>query len=50
MYFTGLLVYLICHSISCKKNLGIKLNGDDTKYNIAHSINILMAIIRKSHK
>ena len=39
-----LLVYLICHSISSEKNLVINLNGDDTKSNVAHSINILMTV------
>ena len=47
--FTGLLVYFICHSISSKKSLVIKLNGDHTKDNIALSFNILMAVISKSH-
>ena len=46
-WFTPLLVYFICHSISSKKNLVIKLNGDDTKNNIALSINILMTVISK---
>ena len=45
---SGLLVYFICHSISSKKNLVIKLNGDDTKNNIALSINILMTVISQS--
>ena len=47
--FTGLLVYFICHSISSKKSLVIKLNGDHTKDNIALSFNVLMAVISKSH-
>ena len=42
------LVYIICHSISSKKNLVINLNGDDTKNNIAILINILIAVIRVS--
>ena len=42
--------YFICCSISCKKNLVIKLNGDDTKTNIALSFYILMTVFIISHK